>query len=63
MSPGTIEGGFRDYAQGLAAVLGEAGIVHRHEEWVGGHDPYWWRLHLVEGLSRLIREALPGAPP
>ncbi|MGW3347694.1 alpha/beta hydrolase [Nonomuraea rubra] len=63
LAAGTIEGGFRDCAQGLAAVLGEAGIAHRHEEWVGGHDPYWWRLHLVEGLRSLIREALPGAPP
>ncbi|MFI6734131.1 hypothetical protein ACIBI9_14470 [Nonomuraea sp. NPDC050451] len=63
LAAGTLEGGpgFRECARWLASALAEAGIPHRHEEWVGGHDPYWWRVHLLAGLTWLVREALPEA--
>ncbi|AQZ67965.1 unnamed protein product [[Actinomadura] parvosata subsp. kistnae] len=63
LAAGTIESGFRDCARDLAAILSGAGIAHRHEEWVGGHDPYWWWVHLVEGLRWILRDALPAAHP
>jgi enterochelin esterase-like enzyme len=61
VAAGTLEGspGFRECARLLAAAMAGAGIRHRHEEWIGGHDPYWWRVHLVAGLTWLVRDALP----
>ncbi|GAA3542987.1 hypothetical protein GCM10022419_023950 [Nonomuraea rosea] len=58
LAAGTIEPGFRECARMLAERLTERGVEHVHQEWQGGHDPYWWRVHLVAGLAWLTRGPL-----
>jgi enterochelin esterase-like enzyme len=55
LAAGTLEPGFLSYARALAARLAEAGVEHRYEEWIGGHDNYWWRVHLLAGLTWLAK--------
>jgi enterochelin esterase-like enzyme len=31
-----------------------AGLPCRHQEWVGGHDSYWWQQQLPGALAWLL---------
>ncbi|MFF0865015.1 alpha/beta hydrolase [Nonomuraea sp. NPDC003560] len=61
LAAGTLEPASLDCARSLAARLAGAGVAHRCTAWIGGHDGYWWRVHLLAALTWLARQPLPRA--
>ena len=57
LAAGTLESGFRSATRQWAERLQRAGLPCRHQEWVGGHDNYWWDQQLPVALAWLL------APP
>jgi enterochelin esterase-like enzyme len=54
LAAGTLEAGFRDATRQWAQRLQRAGLPCRHQEWVGGHDDYWWDQQLPAALTWLL---------
>lgn len=54
VAAGTLEAGFRQATLRWAGRLQRAGIPCRHQESVGGHDPYWWQQQLPGALAWLL---------
>ena len=54
LAAGTLESGFRSATRQWAERLQRAGLPCRHEEWVGGHDSYWWDQQLPVALAWLL---------
>jgi enterochelin esterase-like enzyme len=54
LAAGTLETGFRRATGQWAERLRRAGLPRRHQEWVGGHDPYWWDQQLPAALAWLL---------
>jgi enterochelin esterase-like enzyme len=54
LAAGTLESGFRQATGQWAERLQRAGLPCRHREWVGGHDPWWWRQQLPDALRWLL---------
>jgi enterochelin esterase-like enzyme len=57
LAAGTLEAGFRHATGQWAARLHRAGLPCRHDEWVGGHDHYWWNQQLPTALAWLLAPA------
>jgi enterochelin esterase-like enzyme len=53
----TFEAGFRQATRQWAGRLQRAGLPCRYQEWVGGHDSYWWQRQLPAALAWVL------APP
>ncbi|GIH29667.1 hypothetical protein Aph01nite_79770 [Acrocarpospora phusangensis] len=51
---GTLEPGFRSASAEWARRLGGNGGRVRHEEWIGGHDYYWWTQRFPTALEWLL---------
>ncbi|WP_214107958.1 alpha/beta hydrolase [Acrocarpospora catenulata] len=56
IAAGTLESGFRSAAAEWARRLTVAGNRVRHEEWIGGHDHYWWTQHFPTALEWLLTQ-------
>jgi enterochelin esterase-like enzyme len=54
LAAGTLEPPFRRGAAEWAARLDRAGMPYAHEEWVGGHDNWWWQVRLPAALGWLL---------
>ena len=54
LAAGTLEPGFRRATRQWAERLQRAGLVCRHEEWVGGHDHLWWEQQFPVALGWLL---------
>ncbi|ETK37433.1 alpha/beta hydrolase [Microbispora sp. ATCC PTA-5024] len=54
LGAGTLESGFRESARDWAVALSGRGCAVRHEEWIGGHDAYWWSQRLPVALAFLL---------
>jgi enterochelin esterase-like enzyme len=54
LAAGTLETGFRQATRQWAERLRRAGLACRHQEWVGGHDPFWWDQQLPAALAWLL---------
>ena len=54
LAAGTLETGFRRATRQWAQRLQRAGLDCHHHEWVGGHDPLWWRQQLPAALEWLL---------
>ena len=57
LAAGTLETGFRRATRQWAERLQRAGLPCLYQEWVGGHDPFWWDQQLPAALGWLL------APP
>jgi enterochelin esterase-like enzyme len=57
LAAGTLEAGFRPATRQWAERLQRAGLPCRYQEWIGGHDPFWWDRQLPAALAWLL------APP
>ena len=56
LAAGTLETGFRHGTGEWAARLARAGMAYEHQEWVGGHDSWWWHVHLPAALGWLLAD-------
>ncbi len=54
LAAGTLEAGFRQVTLQWAGRLQRAGLPCHHQEWVGGHDSYWWQQQLPGALAWLL---------
>jgi enterochelin esterase-like enzyme len=54
LAAGTLEPGFRRGTAEWAARLDRAGMSYAHREWAGGHDNWWWQVHLPAALGWLL---------
>jgi enterochelin esterase-like enzyme len=54
LAAGTLETGFRRATTQWAERLHRAGLPYQHQEWVGGHDSYWWQQQLPGALCWLL---------
>lgn len=54
LAAGLYEEGFLRSSREWADRLARAGVPHRHEEWVGGHDFCWWVHRLPVGLAAVL---------
>jgi len=54
LAAGLLEPGFRETAREFATALERAGHAVTHEEWVGGHDSWWWHRTLPGALANLL---------
>jgi enterochelin esterase-like enzyme len=54
LAAGTLERGFRHGTGQWAARLDRAGMAYAHREWAGGHDSWWWHMHLPLALGWLL---------
>ena len=59
LASGRLEPGFRTATREWADRLQRAGLPCQHQEWPGGHDPYWWDQHFPAALAWLL--APPGS--
>ena len=57
LAAGTLEAGFRSATRQWAERLRRAGLPCRYQEWIGGHDGFWWDQQLPAALAWLL------APP
>ncbi len=57
LAAGILETGFRTATRQWAERLQRARLPCHYQEWVGGHDPYWWEQQLPSALAWLL------APP
>ena len=56
LAAGTLERGFRHGTGQWAARLDRAGMAYAHREWAGGHDSWWWHMHLPVALGWLLAD-------
>jgi enterochelin esterase-like enzyme len=56
LSAGTLEAGFRSATRQWAERLQRAGLPCRYQEWIGGHDPFWWDQQLPAALAWLLTQ-------
>jgi enterochelin esterase-like enzyme len=49
-----LETPFRDATRAWAQRLERAGLPYRHDEWAGGHDPFWRQQQLPVALAWLL---------
>jgi enterochelin esterase-like enzyme len=54
LAAGTLEAGFRSATRQWAERLQRAGLPCRYQEWIGGHDPFWWDQQLPAALAWLL---------
>jgi enterochelin esterase-like enzyme len=54
LAAGTLESGFRSATRQWAERLQRAGLPCRYQEWIGGHDPFWWDQQLPAALAWLL---------
>ena len=54
LAAGTLETGFRHGTGQWAVRLDRAGMACAHQEWAGGHDSWWWQVHLPAALGWLL---------
>ncbi|GAA0981705.1 hypothetical protein GCM10009555_050290 [Acrocarpospora macrocephala] len=54
LGAGTLEPGFRSASAEWARRLAGIGGRVRHEEWIGGHDHYWWTQRFPTALEWLL---------
>ena len=54
LAAGTLEAGFRSATRQWAERLQRAGLPCRHQEWIGGHDPFCWDQQLPAALAWLL---------
>jgi len=54
LAAGRLETAFRGSVTEWAQRLHRAGLPYRHEEWAGGHDPFWWHQQLPLALAWLV---------
>jgi enterochelin esterase-like enzyme len=54
LAAGTLETHFRRGTAEWAARLDRAGMTYAHREWAGGHDNWWWHVHLPAALAWLL---------
>jgi enterochelin esterase-like enzyme len=54
LAAGTLEAGFRSATRQWAERLQRAGLPCCYQEWVGGHDPFWWNQQLPAALAWLL---------
>jgi len=60
LAAGTLEAGFRSATRQWAERLRRAGLPCRYQEWIGGHDSFWWDQQLPAALAWLLAPP-PGA--
>lgn len=53
LAAGTLEAGFRSATRQWAERLQRARLPRRHQEWIGGHDGFWWDQQLPPALAWL----------
>lgn len=56
LAAGTLEAGFRSATRQWAERLQRAGLPCRYQEWIGGHDPFWWDQQLPAALAWLLTQ-------
>ena len=56
LAAGTLESGFRSATRQWAERLQRAGLPCRYQEWIGGHDPFWWDQQLPAALAWLLTQ-------
>jgi enterochelin esterase-like enzyme len=56
LAAGTLEAGFRSATRQWAERLQRAGLPCRYQEWIGGHDPFWWDQQLPAALTWLLTQ-------
>jgi enterochelin esterase-like enzyme len=56
LAAGTLEAGFRPATRQWAERLQRAGLPCRYQEWIGGHDPFWWDQQLPAALAWLLTQ-------
>jgi enterochelin esterase-like enzyme len=54
LAAGTLEAGFRRATLQWAGRVQRAGLPCCYQEWVGGHDFYWWQQQLPGALAWLL---------
>jgi enterochelin esterase-like enzyme len=54
LAAGTLESGFRRATRQWAERLQRAGLPCRYQEWIGGHDGFWWDQQLPAALAWLL---------
>jgi enterochelin esterase-like enzyme len=54
LAAGTLEPHFRRATREYAQRLQRVGVPCVHQEWVGGHDSFWWRHTLPDALAWLL---------
>jgi enterochelin esterase-like enzyme len=54
LAAGTLEAGFRAATRQWAERLQRAGLPCRYQEWIGGHDGFWWDQQLPAALAWLL---------
>jgi enterochelin esterase-like enzyme len=54
LAAGTLEPNFRRATREYAQRLERAGVTCVHQEWIGGHDNFWWRHTLPGALAWLL---------
>jgi enterochelin esterase-like enzyme len=60
LAAGTLEAGFSGSTRRWAGRLRRAGLPCHHQEWVGGHDAYWWEQQLPGALAWLLDDSASG---
>jgi len=60
LAAGTLETSFRRGTAEWAAQLDRAGMTYAHREWAGGHDNWWWQVHLPAALAWLLTPGYGG---
>jgi enterochelin esterase-like enzyme len=63
LAAGTLETHFRRGTAEWAARLDRAGMAYAHREWAGGHDNWWWQVHLPVALAWLLAPERASAGP
>jgi enterochelin esterase-like enzyme len=56
LAAGTLEAGFRSATRQWAERLQRAGLPCRYQEWIGGHDGFWWDQQLPAALAWLLTQ-------
>jgi len=56
LAAGTLESGFRSATRQWAERLQRAGLPCRYQEWIGGHDGFWWDQQLPAALAWLLTQ-------
>ena len=51
-----LEAGFRSATRQWAERLQRAGLPCRYQEWIGGHDGFWWDQQLPAALAWLLTQ-------